>query len=111
MQLENLKTLQCPVCGCTVVIKESVDISTFNGREVLKHTNGEMYEHRQFLCGMELKYSPNYKTEEVVKECTKDPVVIARIQKQKEDKEKVLRLLDEHNIDEKIVQKVKLYAL
>lgn len=111
MELQNLKTLQCPVCGCTTIIKESVDISTFNGREILKHTNGEMYEHRQFLCGMELKYSPNFHKEEVVKECTEDPIVIARIQKEKEDKEKVLQLLSEHNIDDKIVHKIKLYAL
>lgn len=111
MELQNLKTLQCPVCGCTTIIKESVDISTFNRREVLKHTNGEMYEHRQFLCGMELKYSPNFKEEVVVKECTEDPIVIARIQKEKEDKEKVLQFLSEHNIDDRIVHKIKLYAL
>lgn len=73
--LKFIHTTKCPVCGCTTVVSESVETET--GRpEVRTHTNGGVWESRQFACGYRVDYIPNYYKERVGRPCSVDPVVL-----------------------------------
>lgn len=86
--LKSIKTDKCPVCGCYDVIREEVKLGTGN-KEILQHCNGTRWETRKFLCGMVIKYEPNF-SREVFDEmfCSKNPVLI-------EQKRKRMGLLDQ----------------
>lgn len=111
--LNNIKTAKCPLCGCTEVIEESVDISNYNKLEILQHCNGARWEHRKFLCGYKVQYEPNFTREVESKnsECCYNPEVVARKEKEIKDKENIISLLENNNISQVIIDRVKLHCL
>lgn len=108
MKLEYIKTEQCPICGCTEVVKEFVE---HDGQTIRTHCNGTRWEHRQFLCGLEMCFVPNFMKETVEKNCNNDPCYLARLKKAKEDKEKLLAFCRENDIQDAIVNKVKSFVV
>jgi len=80
VDIEFIKTTSCPVCGCKVVVSESVE-TEFNTTKVRQHCNGGKWEHRKFACGYHVSYCPNYMAEEVVGKCALDPEDAIRAKK------------------------------
>lgn len=109
MELRNIKTNECPICGCTDIVSESVETNIFN--KIRVHCNGTRWEHRKFLCGKEICYEPNFSKEFTYGNCVNDPTYLAFLKKQKEDKEKLLSFCEENGIAEEITNKVKSYVL
>lgn len=109
MELQNIKTIKCPICGCTDIISESLEIDTFG--QIKIHCNGTRWEHRKFLCGKEIRYEPNFTKESLHGNCKNDPEYLALVQKRKEDKEKLLSFLEENDIDEALSNHIKNYTL
>lgn len=99
MNLKFIKTNVCPKCGCNIVVRESVQN---NGKEVLTHCNGTKWESRQFLCGLEINYEPNFSRESMRGVCRNDMEYKKQLQKIEDDKEKVSKFCKENNIDEKM---------
>lgn len=108
--LKNIKTIKCPVCGCTDIIEESID-ANYDKTKILQHCNGTRWEHRKFLCGYRVEYIPNYSKEFESKECYYDPKVIARKEKEKQDKERLIEILSENNISQVLIDRVKMHCL
>lgn len=102
MELRNIKTNKCPICGCTDVVSESVEIDTFHRIKV--HCNGTRWEHRKFLCGKEIRYEPNFSNESVHGNCINDQTYQALLKKQKEDKEKLLSFCEENGISKDMLR-------
>lgn len=110
MELRNIKTNKCPICGCTDVVSESVEIDTFSKINKIKvHCNGTRWEHRRFLCGKEICYEPNFSSESIHGNCMNDPEYQAFLKKQKEDKEKLLSFCEKSGISKEITNKIKIY--
>ena len=65
------------------------------------------------MCGYKTNFIPNFLSEEKDKycDCSNDLKVIARKEKEKQDKENFIKLLNENNISESIIEKVKRYCL
>lgn len=73
MKLNFIETDKCPICGCDIVIEESIETET--GRMGIRvHTNGGRWEHRKFLCGKEIIYCPNFRREELKGNCKRAPI-------------------------------------
>lgn len=83
--LNSINTIKCPICGCTEIVEESVDISNWSKPEIRQHCNGTRWEHRKFLCGYKIQYEPNFSKEVTSEnsECCYDPIVIERKEKEK----------------------------
>ena len=66
MELKEIKTTKCPICGNSVVTKEEIS---------WMHTNGHGNEIRRFSCGYEIEFVPNFMKEYPVKRtcCKNDP--------------------------------------
>lgn len=109
MELRNIKTNKCPICGCTDIINESVEVNMF--KEIKTHCNGTRWEHRKFLCGKEISYEPNFTRESVHGNCMNDPTHLAFLKKQKEDKDKLLSFCEENGIGQELTNKLKMYVL
>ena len=111
--LKNIKTIKCPICGCTEIVEEQIETTCFNEPEIRQHCCGTRWEHRKFLCGYEIEYVPNYSKELVSKgsECFYNPKVIARKEKEKQDREKLVKILEDNNISQKFIDRVKLCCL
>lgn len=113
MMLNKIKTVECPICGCTTIIEESVKTSSVGKPEILKHCMGGQWETRKFLCGYKVNYEPNYlkEVESSLSECYYNPEVIARKAKEASDKERLIQVLLDNNISEKLVGRIKSYCL
>lgn len=108
MKLNFIKTDRCPICGCSIVQSEWIE-SEIDGKSLLTHACGGQWEHRKFLCGKEISYSPNFRKEEIKGNCKNDPIYIARLQKIKDDKIKLKKFCEDENIDKDIVDSIKYY--
>ena len=108
MQLNHITTTACPTCGCTKIVRESIKYTPgYNGEPKIQiHTNGCVWESRKFLCGKRIDYIPNYHKEEIKGDCFYDPEVIKMKEKQKADKEKVLKFCAENDIDDCIIHQL-----
>lgn len=105
--LNHVKTDKCPVCGCEHVIKECIETTSYCGdRKIFIHTNGTRTERREFLCGFETIYVPNFKKENVFTACKRDPELVARAEKRKADKELLTKFIRENTIDWDVVSDV-----
>lgn len=70
--LYDVKTKVCPICGCSEIIGESIKTenayltnhSLIKSKQISQHCNGSRWETRTFLCGMVIKYCPNFSSEE-----------------------------------------------
>lgn len=65
MKLDWIKTTECPDCGCTQVIAESIDkdCNPTGPPKLMRHTNGQTWEKRVFLCGLTVTWVPNFSAE------------------------------------------------
>lgn len=112
--LKNIKVDKCPICGCTEVIEEFVNVSRYDEPEIQVHSNGERWEHREFLCGYRVEHIPNFMDDRKTNssECFYDPEVMKRKEKAKKTAEiklALMRALEQDEITEKgieILQKV-----
>lgn len=110
MELRNIKTSKCPICGCTDIVSESVETDVYNKR-IRTHCDGTRWERRKFLCGKEIRYVPNIGGESMEGDCVNDPTYLALLKKQKEDKEKLLDFCDKNEIDKELTDRLKRYIL
>ena len=78
MKFQDLKIQECPSCGCSTVVAESVDVDNYTKGEprIREHTMGGRWERRTFLCGCEVGWCPNFRTAEVKTPCPKDPQIV-----------------------------------
>lgn len=99
MNLKYLKIDACPLCGSTTVIKEI--IYTSNG-EVRTHSNGERWEYRQFLCGQEVCYVPNFRDIELSKYnvCTENEEYKNKQIKRENNKRELLKYIESLDVDD-----------
>jgi hypothetical protein len=68
MELKYIRTDKCPICGCSTVVEEKVEVSNnyaMGIRKIRKHNCGGQWESRTFSCGQQIKYCPNSHSEEV----------------------------------------------
>lgn len=102
MEFKYLTTTKCPICGCSIVIKE--DLATTNrGKEIMSHVNGGEWEQRTFLCGQRVDYIPNF-SKDVPSEyywCRRDPEIIKRKKLQKRAKEILIDQIVDLGLEEK----------
>jgi len=99
MILRNIKSLECPICGCSTIIKEEIDV--FCGK-VSVHCNGQRWERRTFLCGQEINWIPNFEREEIHKYniCTFNDAYKDKQRKILASKKAVKDFIDTLDIDE-----------
>jgi hypothetical protein len=103
--LKNIKTTACPICGCSEIINEYVEVSNFIKPEIKTHGNDTRWEHREFLCGYRVEFQPNYSKEIRSKrsECFYDPVIITKKEKEKQEREDAVNILKANNISQGII--------
>ena len=99
MKLNYIETDRCPVCGCSIVVGESVETEC-NSTKIREHSSGGRWEYRRFACGCEIHYSPNFRREEIKKECSLDPKKIKREQKRKEAKDMLYITIKNLDVDD-----------
>jgi len=111
--LKHITVNKCPICGCTDVVKESVQYDCiWEKPEIFVHTNGKRNERREFLCGCIVKYVSNYNTNCITSSnCFYSPENIAKKKKLADDKELVSKFLIEQNISTEIATKIMTYCL
>lgn len=108
MKLQDIKTNKCPICGCDTVVGEYVD---FNEYEIKVHTNGSRWEHRRFLCGIEICFDPNFDKEYTKGECKNNPEYLKMLQKQEDDKKRLVEFCETNDIDKNIIRRIHNYVL
>lgn len=74
VKFKHLKINECNTCGETTVVSDSIDMS-YDEREIRYHTNGQRWERRRFLCGLEVTWTPNYENVRVTALCKKHKAV------------------------------------
>lgn len=99
MQLAYIKTDRCPVCGCAIVVSESVE-TEINSDKIRVHSNGYRWEYRRFACGYETHFSPNFVKEYAKKECSLDPKKLERETKRSEAKNALYVAIKKLDVDE-----------
>lgn len=108
MNLKFIKTDKCPICGCNIITSEYIE-PEINRKSLRTHACGGQWEHRKFLCGKEVVYIPNFRSEELKGNCENDPIYIARLQKRRDDKIKLKKFCEDEDIDKDIVDRIKFY--
>ena len=108
MNLKFIETDKCPICGCGIVKSESIEADIDN-KSLLTHAYGGQWEHRKFLCGKEVVYIPNFRSEQLKGDCINDPKYIEHLQKIKDDKLKLKKFCEDENIDKDIIDRIKFY--
>lgn len=73
--LRHITTTKCPSCGCDIIVNEHVE-TEYGTAKIRQHTNGGVWEHRQFACGCRIDYIPNFSKENIGRKCTQDPEVL-----------------------------------
>lgn len=109
MKLKFIKTKKCPICGCTTVVQEYVETEDYS--KIRVHCDGAQWEHRIFLCGKEISFSPNFNMETFEGTCHNDPDYLKQCQKWKEDKEKLLNFCKDNELDKNLIARIKNYVL
>lgn len=101
MQLHDVTTTACPVCGCTDIVSESIETSNIGvlGPQIHRHVNGGRWESRTFLCGYTTKYIPNFTRENKERDCRHNPEILERNARRKEAHDKVVSFIGTLDID------------
>lgn len=95
MNLQFIKSDQCPKCGETTVISESVEADKFSENpRIREHCNRGRWEKRDFICGQSIKYCPNGSKEELSGECRNDIEIKNKKEKRKTAYDKVLDFIE-----------------
>lgn len=100
MNLKYIKEEICPVCGCDLIIEESIEKDAFR-LKYMEHCNGGRWEHRKFACGQELEYIPNFNKTALSKysKCTNNKEYELKIEKQKIAKEQIQEFIKNLDVD------------
>lgn len=70
VNIQFIKTTQCPVCGCDTVVGEAVEVDRLGAnRKIRRHCNGTTWETREFACGYSTACIPNFDCEEERGKC------------------------------------------
>ena len=102
--IRNIKTTSCPVCGCTTVVMESVEVEL--DRPVIRsHSCGGQWENRKFACGYEVYYTPNFGKEDRTARCRSDPELIDLKKKTDRLRETFFDLIDESDLPDHIKER------
>lgn len=103
MELKFVKTTKCPVCGCDIVVRESVE-TDYNNTAIRQHCNGGLWEHREFLCGYIASYVPNFYAEHThestMMRCRNNPKVIELNKKREALKQQIQATIKTADCDE-----------
>lgn len=99
VEINFIKTTSCPVCGCRTVVSESVEIDR-DTHKIRCHAHGGNWEYREFACGYEVHYCPNFHKEEVLKKCVFDQEEAAKKQKREQMKQFVVQQIRSGECDE-----------
>ena len=108
MLLRDIKTELCPICGCSEIVQEWVDTSYF-GRDkrcIWEHVNGGRNEHREFLCGCTIKYSPNFRSERIEKACMNDPKILERADNISKTRSSIVSAIDKIDMPEHLKEQL-----
>lgn len=74
----HLKVSACPTCGCNTVVKEELEVSSYQRPpQIREHCCGQRWESRTFLCGCCVGWSPNFNRPEVLAPCPSLPGLAA----------------------------------
>lgn len=97
MEFQNLKQMECPVCGCNIIASESLEIDSLG--KIREHTNGERWEKRQFACGQIVTHVPNYRSMELSQYdvCQRDQKLIAKRKARSKVKDAIIDFIDNIN--------------
>lgn len=106
MKLKFIKTEKCPICGCDVIINESVEKELYSTK-IREHANGGRWEYRKFACGCEISYVPNFSREEVIGQCIFDPKKIEREKKRSTAKDMLYVEIDKLDVDKEFKSRLK----
>jgi hypothetical protein len=94
VNLRFIKTTTCPICGCSQVASESIDVSSYaDDPKYNTHCNGENWEHRKFVCGYAISYVPNFRAEEKTNDCKYNPTEAEKKMKRAKAKEKIIEFV------------------
>ena len=103
MELKFVKTTKCPVCGCNIVVRESVE-PNYNHTAIRQHCNGGLWEHREFLCGFVASYVPNFYAENMHEStmirCRNNPKIVERNKKREALKQQIQETIQNADCDE-----------
>lgn len=103
MDFKNLKETSCPICGCTIIESENIEIDTYgNSPKVRTHCNGQRWEHRTFACGQRVSWSPNGNHSELSKfyVCRMNPEYIERKRKREKAIELTVQYIEGLEVDQ-----------
>ncbi len=98
MNLEFIKTTSCPVCGCSIIAEETVELN-HDRKSVRRHSNGGVWEQRAFACGCRVSYVPNFGKEEITGKCVNDPKYIEMMSKRATAKKVLYSAIKELDVD------------
>ena len=101
MELKYIREMACPVCGCTIIVKESIETSS---GKIRTHCNGERWEHRQFVCGQELAHNPGARHTEICtyNVCTNNETYKAAQKNREEATKELHKYIDSLNISDSV---------
>lgn len=99
MKFVMIKAENCPTCGSPTVSESCHHW----------HTNGEPFEQRIFKCGCRISWSPNFGRLETDTVCPKEPNEVKRLQKRKDLRAKLLRIIAESDVDTKYKETLETY--
>ena len=99
MKFVMIKAEICPTCGSMTVAEACHHI----------HTNGQPFEQRTFKCGCRIAWSPNSERLETETVCPSEPNESKRLQKRKDLRNKLLRIIAESDVDTKYKETLELY--
>lgn len=106
MKLNYIETDRCLICGCNTVVSEHVE-TEFNTTKIREHSSGGRWEYRQFACGCEIHYCPNFRKEKIKKECSLDPKKIEREKKRGEAKDMLYVTIEKLDVDQEYKTRLK----
>ena len=106
MKLTCIETDRCPVCGCSIVVRESVETELYSAK-IREHTSGGRWEYRQFACGCEIHYCPNFRKEEIKKDCSFNPKKVERAKKRSKAKDTLYCAIVNLDVDDEYKNRLK----
>lgn len=105
MKFQHLKTERCPHCGSEAV-SDSYEVSIYlKPPQINVHINGQRWETRKFLCGLQIQWSPNFNRElgSEYHECQNSAVVVEKNKKRAKLVERLLKATVSGDADKKFV--------
>ena len=91
MELEHIRTVICPHCGCKEITMEAVSN---------KHSSGDWNEVRNFACGYKLHYYPNMDRIEHEGECVRSEQYKEIHQKRAQAREVIIAFVEGMDVDD-----------